>query len=339
MSRSKVFSCSFAVKTTLDAEKFILDKLEYQTAVAWYRAQIEGTPFQPWLRAVFGFTTPRIISTVSKMMGCECTVPTNVAATVKQCTNSEQRLNTTEPYSKGDIVTKEKVKGRKQEIDEIIREAEKCANYDEAMKYVASKQLRYFIEHRENISAYLKTVFPYYERVTRKLGDFNKPPISPAILKERTVILCGGSNLGKTAFALAHFNFPVIVTCEHDYEKITSLTDGLVIEMNFRDWDAIEVKHICDLNMNVGKFRRGLRRIICVLNETDFWPSEIIQPKPRNNDIIVPGREKDFLAISKRVFFFNVTGPLLNGVSITNILNDFNCGNSSVHKIHNRNRE
>lgn len=71
------------------------------------------------------------------------------------------------------------------------------------------------------------------------LDDFNRQPLD----LDLPTVLHGVSNTGKTAFALAHFQRPLVVRRKDDLKRIAAGTDGIIFDdVNFRDWspeDAI----------------------------------------------------------------------------------------------------
>ena len=64
------------------------------------------------------------------------------------------------------------------------------------------------------------------ERVMFSLADFLHPPLDLS----KSCVLFGASEIGKTRFALAHFQYPLLVKNIEDLKKISLRTDGLVFD-------------------------------------------------------------------------------------------------------------
>jgi hypothetical protein len=62
------------------------------------------------------------------------------------------------------------------------------------------------------------------------LASFTIPPIAPAMLASKALVLQGAPAIGKTQFALAHFKRPLLVTRMDDLKYISLSTDGLVFD-------------------------------------------------------------------------------------------------------------
>ena len=64
------------------------------------------------------------------------------------------------------------------------------------------------------------------ERVDFSLADFLHPPLDLS----KSCVLFGASEIGKTRFALAHFQYPLLIKNIEDLRKISLRTDGLVFD-------------------------------------------------------------------------------------------------------------
>ena len=62
------------------------------------------------------------------------------------------------------------------------------------------------------------------------LDDFIQPRIPTDLLARKAIIIQGGSHLGKTQFALAHFRFALLVSEFDDLKLLTSRNDGIVFD-------------------------------------------------------------------------------------------------------------
>lgn len=67
------------------------------------------------------------------------------------------------------------------------------------------------------------------------LADFNRQPLD----LDLPVVLHGDTECGKTEFALAHFDHPLVVRRRDDLKRISGPTDGIIFDdVSFRDWSA-----------------------------------------------------------------------------------------------------
>ena len=65
------------------------------------------------------------------------------------------------------------------------------------------------------------------------LADFNRPKL----LLEKPTVLYGATEAGKTEFAIAHFDYPLVVRRRDDLKRIAGATDGLIFDdVDFSDW-------------------------------------------------------------------------------------------------------
>lgn len=78
---------------------------------------------------------------------------------------------------------------------------------------------------------------------------FNTPLISPEIYTKLSVVLTGISNAGKTAYAVAHFKNPYVVSHIDQLKDFNPcVNDGLVFDdMSFAHWPVESCIHLIDL--------------------------------------------------------------------------------------------
>ena len=74
--------------------------------------------------------------------------------------------------------------------------------------------------------------------------DVEIAAIPLAKLQSKAIVICGASHIGKTHFALAHFDYPLLVSEMDDLKNKSLRTDGIVFDqMRFNvrgglDFDA-----------------------------------------------------------------------------------------------------
>ena len=94
------------------------------------------------------------------------------------------------------------------------------------MRTLQSKYPQTYYMYGERIEKGLKRRLGVATKVRYALTDFT----CAALDLTKAVVLHGESNIGKTEFALAHFERPLLITRIDDLKKITDQTDGLVFD-------------------------------------------------------------------------------------------------------------
>jgi len=100
----------------------------------------------------------------------------------------------------------------------------------EGMLMLQQRHPQVFYMHSARIQHGLEMRIGYSERSAFKLEDFTRPPIPANLLARKAVVLQGESHIGKTQFALAHFEFPLLVSEIDDLKYISLRTDGIVFD-------------------------------------------------------------------------------------------------------------
>lgn len=122
----------------------------------------------------------------------------------------------------------------------------------EAIQVVKLKRPRDYCLHGEAIERNLKR---HRSKASSALYDitlFNRGPIP----LDKSVLLYGPSNTGKTQFALAHFNNPLFCTHIDKLKELSPDHDGIVFDdMSFKHWPPEAIIHLldkeCDRQINV----------------------------------------------------------------------------------------
>ena len=129
-------------------------------------------------------------------------------------------------------------------------ELNKVDTVREGMHLLQTRHPQQFYMHGARIQHGLEMRLGDYERSPYQLSDFNMPPLDLS----RAVVIQGASHIGKTHFALAHFEYPLLVSELDDLKKISLRTDGIV-------FDQMCFTHPYDrkeLNLNADKVIRLL---------------------------------------------------------------------------------
>ena len=137
------------------------------------------------------------------------------------------------------------------------------------------------------------------------LDDFNRP----ALDLDFPTVLHGSTDCGKTAFAKAHFECPLIVRRRDDLKKMSGAYDGIIFDdCNFRDWTPEDA--ICLLDWDESRSLPArysdayVEADIPLIFTTNRKPSKIF---PRAST----KKQRD--AIKRRYTAVEVTGPLQQG--------------------------
>ena len=202
-------------------------------------------------------------------------------------------------------------------INELLRQAVEAPNYKEAMKIIEEGNTRYYIEQFESLERYFQTIFvqeKFRDKVEYTMDKFTTPPIDAEILKHKAVVLCGKTDYGKTAYAMAHFKHPAVISSKLDFIKINEQTDGIILDnMDFSKWSISKVKNI--INFSVDSYhdckfsavllKKNIPRIICIPSENNFWPKEL-------NELNENREFNEVVSISRRTHIVHISKPLFN---------------------------
>lgn len=113
-----------------------------------------------------------------------------------------------------------------------------------------------------------------------ELDNYNFPPLD--FSNNKTKLLVGPTNIGKTQYALAHFQHPLVVTNREGWSKFEpDFHDGAVIDdMTFTKNNPIEMLHLLDMREPMSQrvlfgnitIPCGFPRIFTTNHESLFWP-------------------------------------------------------------------
>lgn len=182
------------------------------------------------------------------------------------------------------------------------QEALMAATVSEAMAIIKTKRPRDYCLYGERIEANIrKSKKPKYEHAYT-MDQFNHEPLDLSL----PVLMHGTSECGKTKFALAHFENPLLVRRMETLKKLNEDNDGIVFDdMRFSHMSAENVIHLLDIEEasdvwcrhSDAHIPKGMRRIFCHNNENPFYDPLIINPEQK-------------VAIDRRFTRFHVTEKL-----------------------------
>lgn len=154
--------------------------------------------------------------------------------------------------------------------DDAYKAALEAETFDVALKILKARCPRDFVLYHKNIISTLQHVFePKWNNMAPEL-IFTIPKISNDLLIRYSIVIMGTTGLGKTMYALSHFNNPIMISHIDDLKKISPMNDGIVFDdMCFGHWPPNSCIHITDMehprsiNVKYGTITipGGLRRI------------------------------------------------------------------------------
>lgn len=167
--------------------------------------------------------------------------------------------------------------------DEAFAQALEADSYEGAMLAIRQGAPSDYVLRHADCARFFKDAFtPAFEK-KYDIGCFNLPAVDWDSLNVRqSFVLLGGTNLGKTAYALACFERPLFVRHIEVLKQFNpAIHDGLVLdEMSFTKWPPASVNQIYDRELPVSVHVRwgrvdlpaGVKRIFCFNDESQMYP-------------------------------------------------------------------
>lgn len=134
--------------------------------------------------------------------------------------------------------------------DNTFGEALQAGSVTEGIKIIKEKRPRDYCLHGESIERNLKRAKqePFAHKFEAQSFNTNLQPL------QKTTILCGPSNTGKTHYAAAHFQRPLVVSHIDELKSLSPDNDGIVFDdMSFKHWPIESVIHLVDI-----EFKRSI---------------------------------------------------------------------------------
>lgn len=195
--------------------------------------------------------------------------------------------------------------GRKSTHDVFKRMLE--AEDRETAIAIAKEDPSRFILSKKAIMSHINEQFTKPLEHTYVAADFTIPLIK--FPDDRfTLVFIGATGIGKSHFAMAHFDNPVKIGIKEDYKKIENGDcDGIIMDdVCTNEWKPTTLCRWCDgdeaqtMDVKYGSILipKNMRRIICLNRESDFWPKDLnVTDDPQCN-----AREDDLCrAIGRRI--------------------------------------
>lgn len=140
-----------------------------------------------------------------------------------------------------------------------------ASTYQEALQLCQELEPADYVRYGASVKRGLMAHFLKVSLFIRPLSDFTHDPIPETIFKRLAVVFTGKSNAGKTAFALAHFKQPYLISHMDQLKEFNPLEhDGIVFDdMSFRHLPPETCIHLVDLEYD---------RFIHCRHHTGFLP-------------------------------------------------------------------
>lgn len=129
------------------------------------------------------------------------------------------------------------------------KEALEAETYEEAVSIIKEQEPRDFVLFNNQILNTFSKVFAKDQMLEKK--TFKIDVTAREMLESRALVLSGRSGVGKTQYAISHFDKPLIVSHIDDLKKLNPSHDGIIFDdMNFKHWPPNSCIHLVDLELD-----------------------------------------------------------------------------------------
>lgn len=126
-----------------------------------------------------------------------------------------------------------------QEVQQMLKDGA-------SLKEVAENHFGLYCRYEKSFQRYKELVRPNPHKPRYDPSSFTKPLES----LDKPLVIIGGSGIGKSQYALAHFKNPLLVSQIDDLQQLSKEHDGIVFDdMSFSHYPATAVIHIVDKEM------------------------------------------------------------------------------------------
>lgn len=229
-------------------------------------------------------------SRVKEVLGCNWAHLEGAKGTPKEARDYCVKAATGETHEDGSKidfewgVLQEGGRVKKNDKNSSYRLMLESEDFESAMKLIQELEPREFVVYHEQIKKALLAKFGATDVVPRAMNTFNTSAISKEVMSTKAILLTGDTGLGKTAWALAHFERPMLVR-HIDQLKIFNPCkyDGIVFDdMSFAHWPAESCIHLFDLEYashincrhSTGVLPAGFPRIFTTNRDFESFISE-----------------------------------------------------------------
>lgn len=132
---------------------------------------------------------------------------------------------------------------------ETYSQALAAENYESALEIIRERSPRDYVIFNSQITSSLRAHFVKQWTPVREL-HFTLPQQDRQLLTEKAIVITGDSGLGKTQYALSHFENPLIVRHIDALKRLRNSNDGIVFDdMNFNHWAPTSCIHLVDMEL------------------------------------------------------------------------------------------
>lgn len=147
--------------------------------------------------------------------------------------------------------------------DEAYRQMLQQPDFESALAKIEELAPKDFVVYNNQIRKILMDRFMKNELFIREMSTFCRAPVEQHYLNKLSICLLGLSGTGKTAYALAHFKNPKMITHVDDLKQITPANDGLVFDdISFGHWPVTTCIQVVDLEYNRSIHLRHVNAVI-----------------------------------------------------------------------------
>jgi len=202
----------------------------------------------------------------------------------------------------GNRPTEPKESHKKKPKDLTYDEALAADTVEEGINIVKTKRARDYCLHGESIERNLKKAKFVKHKSVYTIDQFNRP----ACNLNKSTLINGPSNCGKTHYACAHFKNPLVCSHIDNLRLLSPDNDGIIFDdMSFKHWPVESVIHLVDkefirtINVRYGTVTipAGIQKIFTHNTDNPFYSEDTISGEQRE-------------AIERRVDRINVINKL-----------------------------
>lgn len=131
------------------------------------------------------------------------------------------------------------------------REVLEAPTFEDALKMLSEKEPADYVRFHDSVKRGLMAHFLKLEVNIRPMSSFKRSPIDKDIFSKQAVVITGKSGAGKTAWSLAHWTKPFLVSHIDQLKEFNPLVyDAIVFDdMSFNHWPVSSCIHLVDVEM------------------------------------------------------------------------------------------
>lgn len=193
------------------------------------------------------------LCSVKSVLGCNFAHLEKSRGTPQEAADYCKKRDSAINYEDGDKIlfetgTLPSLGGKKSNRDQAYREVLGSLTFDAALEKWEEVQPREYMLYHESGRRLLQQRFMKNEIKLFPRDTFNRPFIQPERFERKSIFVWGSTGVGKTAWALAHFKKPYLISHIDQLKSFNPLVhDGLVFDdMQFTHWPPGSCIHLVD---------------------------------------------------------------------------------------------